>query len=356
MRKFVMVSLLVISVMTLQLFGCAEPTKTPSSTPATTPAPAPATPLPQFIRMGSSPAGQMGYVWATASAKVISNHTPMSIKVEPYTSTSVFRELINDGELQIGWNSPSDLYDSYRSTQGYTPAPNIRMLLVGPTLLNGMVVRADSGMKETKDIKGKRLCGEFKGQTVDLGRLTSLLTNAGMTWDDVKMVPVVNSKGARDGLREGKLDVALASIGSSDAEELNASIPGGIRFLSIDPSPNAIANMQKVMVGSEVTRVDKGTGILAPTYIQLSRMVLITNKNTDERVIYEMTKALWDNLEELRPFHEDSLKDMKQSNVIASEIAVIPYHPGAIKFFKEKGDWTAKEDAVQAKLLKEGKQ
>lgn len=311
--------------------------------------------LPKVIRMGSSPAGLLGYVWATATAKVVSSRTPMGVKVEPYTGTSGFRDLINSGELQLGYNSAPDLYEAYRGLGRFTPASGIRMILCGPSLMGGVLARADSGMKDVIDVKGKRFAGEFKAQYANYLFSYGALASAGLTAEDVQIVPVTNAQAAVTALREGRVDVATHALGAGDVTEANAAIRGGIRWLSLDASPEGVARMKKIVRGGEVGKATSGTGILAPTNLVAWRMVLLTNKNLGEEVVYQIAKAIWENVEDLHPF-DTTMTVMTRNTLVAPELAVIPYHPGAVKLYKEKGAWTSKEDAIQTILLKEGGQ
>jgi hypothetical protein len=70
---------------------------------------------------------------------------------------------------------------------------------------------------------------------------------------------------------------------------------------------------------------------------------LATSIKVSERTVYTMVKAWWDNLAELETLHP-LFKRWKKEHQALSNFTV-PYHPGAIKFYREVGAWTEKHDA-----------
>jgi len=62
--------------------------------------------------------------------------------------------------------------------------------------------------------------------------------------------------------------------------------------------------------------------------------LLIVNSKMDEKTAYDITKALYSHLDELAAYHA-SIKEVKLEH--AANVAGVPLHPGAVKFFKEKG-------------------
>jgi TRAP-type uncharacterized transport system substrate-binding protein len=70
-------------------------------------------------------------------------------------------------------------------------------------------------------------------------------------------------------------------------------------------------------------------------------------------VAYDIVKNLWDYNQELGAIHV-RLKDWSTDRFVNST-NVIPYHPGAIKFYKEKGIWTQEMEQRQDQLVAEKK-
>jgi hypothetical protein len=76
---------------------------------------------------------------------------------------------------------------------------------------------------------------------------------------------------------------------------------------------------------------------------------LAANKNLSDDAVYEVTKAAWQNQKELESIHP-IFKEWTHNNIVSQDVA-IPYHPGAIRFYKEAGAWSDAMDGLQKQLL-----
>jgi len=77
---------------------------------------------------------------------------------------------------------------------------------------------------------------------------------------------------------------------------------------------------------------------------------LVVSNDLEEDLVYEMAKSIYENPEELVTLHPT----MKESNLdYISRNDLAPWHPGVVKYFKEKGVWTTDMEEIQNKLLAE---
>jgi TRAP transporter TAXI family solute receptor len=75
--------------------------------------------------------------------------------------------------------------------------------------------------------------------------------------------------------------------------------------------------------------------------------VVICRADVSEDVIYQVMKVIFDHQDELGTFHPEAKAFLENP----LESTVIPYHPGVVKYFKEKGLWSANLENKQNKLL-----
>ncbi len=126
-------------------------------------------------------------------------------------------------------------------------------------------------------------------------------------------------------------------------------------MLSIDPSPEAVKRMQQHFPGY-IVQVKPGpgmTGVKEPIWVMGYDFYLVAAQQMKEDVAYMIVKTLWEKDKDLGPMHP-RLKDWTKNRYVTPK-ATIPYHPGAIKFYKEVGAWTAEMDKLQQRLLAEKK-
>ncbi len=76
---------------------------------------------------------------------------------------------------------------------------------------------------------------------------------------------------------------------------------------------------------------------------------LAVGKNVPDGVVEAVLKALWDNVEKLPPLHP-IFKEWTRAQAAAADVTA-PYHPAAVRFYKERGVWKPEMDQAQQKLL-----
>src|SRR5687767_6017021 len=182
---------------------------------------------PRTLTVASNPPGTVFYALAGGLAKFASEGAPFQMVVQPYSGTSTFLPLLNTGEIDFGVNNAVDMALSYQGPErlkigGRNPfqhTPNVRLIMRGAPLLVALVVRKDSPLKSVHDIKGKRVTGEYPAQLAVWYNLFGHLATAGLTWADVKVVPVPAANEGIDALVQGRADVALHALNSAKIRE-----------------------------------------------------------------------------------------------------------------------------------------
>ncbi|MDF2233903.1 TAXI family TRAP transporter solute-binding subunit [Albimonas sp. CAU 1670] len=206
-------------------------------------------------------------------------------------------------------------------------------------------VAKDVGVETYADLKGKRVA-YVKGAPALNVNMEAYLAYGGLTWDDVEVVEFGGYGDSWKGMVNGDVDAAYAIMTSGSAFQMEAS-PRGLMWPHIDPNNKegldrmlAIAPYFQPVVATKgaVAATTEG-GIPSAAY---PYPVLIAYADQDEELVYNQTKAmfeLYDQYAGKAPGIDGWA--MKYQNFEW----VVPYHDGAIRYFKEAGAWT---DAAQA--------
>jgi TRAP transporter TAXI family solute receptor len=310
--------------------------------------------LPKSVSIATHPKGSLLNVLGSGFAKIISLHTPIMATDRPFTGYITWVPLMNKGEVDMGVVTNPDLYHAFRGLAPYKEVcKNLRLISSGTGLKLSYLVRADSGIKSLADLKGKRVAIDASSMSTRAHQET-VLKGAGLDLKrDVKLVPVAGVVESIDALIDGRTDAAWASVGMGKVKEAAAKV-GGIYWLSVitskdDPAAKRVIEENR-KIGTGVTFIKAGT---APDFhndawVLNSFITLSTHKDFSGEAAYLITKAIWEHGKELAAIHPQ-LKGWVNSMV--SEDAVIPYHPGAIRWYKEAGAWSDKMEAVQKQLL-----
>ncbi|MBA7655044.1 hypothetical protein ES703_62941 [subsurface metagenome] len=341
-RKLVLCGVALMLIFGLIAAGCA--------------APAPAE-LPRTLTLGTMPVGMIVNAQAAGIADICSKYTPISIKVYPATNEMVWVPMTVTGEIQLGVASAVAIRQAYLGSYvfkgiaekaGVKSFP-LRIVAGGSPLRVNLFVPGDSPAKTIADLKGTRHVTFAEGTHFVL-YTEALLANAGLTFDDITPVPVANPVESVRAVMDGRADAAQVAVGAPIATEAVANID--LRWLPVDPSPAAVKRMKDVVDVAYVAEVPGGVhiGIPEPQLLMHLDVVFVAHEDISEAAVYELAKALWENNDEL--LEKPGLFEWTPDKYLATEHRV-PYHPGAIKFYKETGLWTKEMEEFQKSVLAE---
>ena len=317
------------------------------------PAAASAQALPESLPFAAGPQGSINYAVAAGIASVVARHTPMTTTVIPYAGTALSLPAVSQGDPPVSVNDGGSVYHGYAGERQFDRAfPNLRLLSIGSSNNITTAVKDDSPIRTGADLKGKRITAKFPALPVCEIHTEALLANFGLGWNDVRPVPVTNIVAAAQALANNQADALVcASPAISALHEVHARSP--LRFISIDPSPAAMERARRVFRYNErATELKKGAMGWLPndTWMVDYPWYLYANAAVSDEAVYRIVKAIWDFNAELGEIHP-ILKQWTREGM-ATKDAAIPFHPGAVRFYKEKGVWTAAIEESQRKLTR----
>jgi len=297
--------------------------------------------LPRSIAVGTNPAGTGAHAMGSALAAVASKATSVAGKVQPYNGPNAWISLLDAGELEFGVINILDAKMAATGTGNYKrPFRSIRVAAGGVfPFTAGLIVRDKSDIKQVSDLKGKKMAWDFGGHAINQTWQSKMMEMGGVKSSDVTQVRFSNLNDGVRAVAEGKVDASISALGIGLVEEVNAMEP--IRFLNL---PNTEAS-NKILApyGASVVKSTPTTGVKGETHVIGYPLHIVSSSKVSEHTVYTMIKAWWDNLEELQTLHPLFKRWQKDHQAITN--FTVPYHPGAIKFYKEKGVWTDKHDA-----------
>lgn len=301
--------------------------------------------------MATDRAGTLYNATGSGIAKVLTAHTKHRVVVRAFGGPDAYMQALNNGEYDFTAISSNSAWFNYNGkTRSKKSARNLRILRSGAGALRlSFVVYADSDIKTFADLKGRRVTSDFGGHAAINPIVTGALATAGLTWDDVRKVPVTGALDSPRALGAGRVDAAWASLGMPVVREIHAKKK--VRYLGLENTPRTLSMLRRmVFPGVRLTTVPtlKHLGVPAPTTLITSDSYLVTHKNEDPAIIKEVLEALWNNTKELRKAHF-SLRGFTNKSA-ATDLPVLPYHPAAIAFYREKGVWTKEIDEANAKV------
>jgi uncharacterized protein len=195
------------------------------------------------------------------------------------------------------------------------------------------VVKADSGIKSYADLKGKKVSCGIQGSSSVLA-MKIVLETYGIPFSEIK--PQYLAYGpAMELLKDGQVDAVLVDAGAPTSSIIDIVSQHKVKILSIDRA-NIAKIVQKYPYFSTAAVIPKGTysGINEDVVTTGSLATLCVAAEMPDDLVYKMTKALIEKRDEVAKVHE-------KGKTIDLKTAVngfsVPVHPGALKYYKEKG-------------------
>jgi TRAP transporter TAXI family solute receptor len=296
----------------------------------------------QIYSMGTGKQGFFTYSAGAAIAKV-ANDGGLNLRIKPFGGSSAYVPGVDAGEQQFGLANELETHYAVTGTAIYKgkPQPNLRAVAILTPLYSVFFVAKDSPIKSIPDLKGKRVPSGFASQRVIDVLTQGGLANGGLSYADVQQVPVPNVAGGANEFEQGKADMFLFALGSGKVAEVNAKVP--VRVLPIDHSKEAMARLRKFVPVAYATQLKPGkgrAGLDEPTWAYAYDYLVLVNDKVADDVVYKLTKLMHDHQKELAAnFGALSGFDPKRMN---KDLGVVKFHPGAIKYYKEIGEWPPK--------------
>lgn len=295
---------------------------------------APSAQAQQFINILTGGTSGVYYPLGVAIGKIYGEKIP-SVKTQVQaTKASVENlNLIEQGRGELAFTLGDSLkaaVDGDEEAGFKKPLTKLRTLAaIYPNYIQ-IVATADSGIKTLADLKGKTLSvGAPKSGTELNSR--AILKAAGMSYNDLGKVEYLPFAESVDLMKNRQLSATLQSAGLGVASLKDLSSSSAINVVAV---PKATVEKIGPPFISVVIPANTYTGQTADVETAAVVNYLVTSSAVSDDLAYQMTKQIFENLPELVNAHVAG-KGIKLEAAAAGSPA--PLHPGAMRYFKEKG-------------------
>lgn len=219
-------------------------------------------------------------------------------------------------------------------TRGFRkPLTNLGLVQAGHDLLLYWVTLEDTGIKSLGDLKGKRVGIPVAGNTAYFQAM-AVLEEYGLNKDDYKAIPMTYAEQA-DAIKDGNIDVMCTGGGVPQAAAMDVSTTKDAVFLSIDE--DKFATLKEKYPYWWISQIPANIYRLQdkPVNVFTSQVCLYANMEMDNDLVYKITKALAESTAELKEIHSEGGKWSTATTKRVYDDPVVPFHPGAQKFYDE---------------------
>jgi TRAP transporter TAXI family solute receptor len=273
----------------------------------------------------------IGVALSNVYAKAIPN---AKVSVQPTKASVENLNLLNSGKGEVAFTLGDSLSDAWngKAEAGFSSKlSNLRAIAsIYPNYIQ-IVATADSGIKTLADLKGKRISvGAPKSGTELNAR--AVLGAAGLKYADFAKVEYLGFGESVDLMKNRQIDVTLqsAALGVASIRDLASSVPITVVAVPAD----VVKKVGDAAYVATTIPANTYTGQSADVPAVAVNNFLVTNQKVSEDLVYKMTKAMFENLDALTAAHAAAKAITLEKAPLNSPV---PLHPGAAKFYREKG-------------------
>jgi len=318
-------------------------------------APAQDVKLPPTLTLTAYDTGSSGFNMAVAIGKAIKDKYGTDVRVLPAGNDVARLAPLKGGRAQasamgIGvYFAQEGVFEFGAKEWG----PQALRLMLASSSCNAISlgVAKDTGVKEIKDLKGKRV-GMVVGSPALNQNAFAVLAFGNVTRNDVKLVEFSSYGAMWKGILNNEVDTAIASTISGQAKEAEAS-PRGLVYPPLPASDTAgWARLHKFGPYYAPHKATCGVGITAQAPVELPNypypiMVAYADQSAD--VIHGVVKAMIVNYAAFK----DGAPGADGFELSRQNLSwVLPFHEGTVKAFKEAGVWKPEHEAHNQAALK----
>lgn len=286
----------------------------------------------QQLSFGSASSGGAYYVIGTGFSEVVSSHIPEINMTCEITDGGVANvRLVNDGDCDVAISNSDSVQYALSGTGPYSGVQDIQVIGALHSSVWHCVTTQNSGVTSIADLKGKKVAiGPAGGGSV-VG-MEAALAAYGMTIDDIIPTYVSYDDGITQ-LKDGQVVAALAMAGAPAPAISSMAATDKVVMINIDDEHMAkiiesSPYYSAVTVAADVYGMDN-----AAQTIGVKNIVYGSNNLSDD-TIYAITKAVAENLDELKTYHS-AVKDVSPESM--ADVGTYPLAAGAERYYKEAG-------------------
>lgn len=293
-------------------------------------------PKTEFLSITSGSITGIYYPLANAISKSVANVFPeLKINVESSGGSVANLKLLQNGDADLGMVQNDIAFYAYSGTNMFEGQKfqGVRGITTLYSEIVHIIARKSSGIKSVKDLKGKRVSVGAAGSGTSLNA-EMILGTYGMTFEDLGRAERISITQATDFFKDGKIDAIFYTAGLGNAAITDISLLTDLVLIPIDQiNINYLIDSYNFYTQTEFTK-DSYKGVSEPVKTVAVKAMLATSTNMTNQTAYRITKALFEQTDELYKGHAKAKEFTKET---ALKGMSVPVHEGAMKYYKEIG-------------------
>ncbi|HYF18432.1 MAG TPA: TAXI family TRAP transporter solute-binding subunit [Ramlibacter sp.] len=292
----------------------------------------------QNLSIATGGTGGVYYPMGGGLAAVLSKHVPGMQATAEVTGGSVDNlKLIGSGKPYLGFTMTDAALDAYKGEDKFkgSKVPVRTLMVLYPNRMHVVSVEG-KGINRMADLKGKRVSTGSPGSATEVMAFR-LIEAAGMDRDKDLRRERLGVAESVNALKDGKIDAFFWVGGLPTAAVSDLANTPNTKIKMVDHS-ELVAAMNKKWGNLYVEdTIPKATykGMDTDNKQATVMNILVAHESMDEKTAYNIVKTIFDKRQDLIAVHKEAENFKLENQKTAA--SPVPFHPGAVKYFAEKG-------------------
>ncbi len=285
----------------------------------------------KFMSVLTGGTGGTYYPLGGAFAKIIKDETGIDANAETTGASAENMTTLKNGEAEIAFSQTDIASYAIEGKLMFkdNKVDNVQAIATLYPETIQIVTTKKSGIKSVEDLKGKKVSVGAPGSGT-VANAEQILEVHGMTFDDIKKQDLSFDESTQ-GIQDGTIDAAFVTAGAPTGAVESLSATEDVVIIPIEQDKiDALIKKYPYYVKDEVpANTYKLTEAVTTVAVQA---MLVARSDLSEKVVYDVTKAIFENLDKVTHAKAKAIKVENALNGVGIEV-----HPGAQKYFDEKG-------------------
>jgi TRAP transporter TAXI family solute receptor len=292
----------------------------------------------QNISIATGGTGGVYYPLGGGMAAVLSKYvTGMQATAEVTGGSVANLQLIGTGKPYLAMTMADAGLDALKGQDKFAGAPvPVRTLMVMYPNRMHVVTIEGTGITKMSDLKGKRVSTGSGGSATEVMAFR-VIEAAGLDKDKDLKRERLGAAESVNAIKDRKIDAFFWVGGLPTAAVTDLANTPGIKIKMIDHA-NLVAAMNKKygnLYVQDVIGKDVYRGMETDNKQATVMNLLVANASMDEKTAYDILKAIFEHKDDLVRVHKEAENFKLENQKLAA--SPLPWHPGAVKYFGEKG-------------------
>jgi uncharacterized protein len=305
----------------------------------------------EAVRIGTSSVGSVFYTIAVGASELITKHAKINATAEPVGGSSANVRGLGAKKIEFAIANSFASFSGFNGSYSFKKSGKVpvRLVLQGQASNRWLMVRKGANIKTAQDLKGRTIIAKRRALPEIALVMSAFNKVHGLDAGSMKLVATTNTGQLVKAIRAGSVDAAVMPFSPRAAQVQKPMSDGVLDFFYVDKAKRdaMLKHLPPMFWANTLKKGLFQNQMQAANVVSLNTYV-ITRPGVSDDTVYKVTKAILDNTKEFATYHKAG---RQYSLKRALQNVALPFHPGAVRYFKEKGVWTGAHEANQNKLM-----